>query len=260
MVSGKREIMPSESGTKLIGFYSPSGGAGTTSVSISVARELSRYHDKKVLYLNLEEFSSSSFYMDDSSADRSISDFLYYVLEKKINGLCTYADGFTFQDLYGVEAFRHEGGLNELRQLSRDEIDGLFRALTGCRRYDFIILDLGHSINDAISASISYCSIVAVVFSDHVIQRHKCEIFTRYLMEKELAKEEKMIFIRNRAEFIREIEHRDETLTDCVKSEIPIEDDPNSFCFHNKSMTVSIDHIFGIGVKKIADEIVGANF
>ena len=80
--------MQNQSPTELIAFYSPVKRCGTTTLALAMGQALSR--DKKVLYLNLEEYSGFHQLLGENYM-MNLSDLLFYIGQKKTNFPCKLA-------------------------------------------------------------------------------------------------------------------------------------------------------------------------
>ena len=79
-LTGKKSLLKKSTGPELIGVYSISGGTGKTVVALSTSRELARYHDKKVLYLSLEDLPATELLINNHVQNRNMGDYLYFLL------------------------------------------------------------------------------------------------------------------------------------------------------------------------------------
>ena len=82
-LTGKKIVNPYLS-TALIGVLGVSGGAGTSTIAIGLARELSRFHDKKILFLTFEDFPVTELFVKFGFGCRRIGDYLYFFLKRML--------------------------------------------------------------------------------------------------------------------------------------------------------------------------------
>lgn len=254
LITGKSEVYTTNPETRLVGFYSGSGGAGTTVVSIGTARELSRYQGKKVLYLNYEEISSTLFYLSNGTEIRSISDYLYYLFQKKNGNICSFLDSFTYRDPFGVSTFYPNEGRNELKQLTPDELSYFINTLIESRKYDYIILDFSCDLNEETKHLLHYCSKIVFITTEREIHRYKEKLLLDYFSQ--IFNPEKLITAMNQSLFLTEYKENKSNSANQTKSVIRIEKDDNSFCYNNEKIEISINQIFGLGIKTLTNEIL----
>jgi len=256
LITGRKEILKSTIKTSLIGFYSASGNAGKTVISIGTARELSRYHDKRVLYINFDEIPTTTLYMKGGSEKKNIGDYLYYLFEKENGSICSYLDSFTYADEYGVNTFYPSGGRNDLKQLTREEIIHFLMTISD-NHYDFILLDLPDELSDITICLLELCRKVVVISEDTDISRYRkkiaLECFNRLIP---VQMEGKTLDVINRSTLYSDNDECGTTSFSHGKGSIRIEKDNDSFCSRENTVEISINHIFGLGIKKIAEEIV----
>ncbi|MGI6748586.1 MAG: AAA family ATPase [Anaerovoracaceae bacterium] len=256
-ITGKKYYTRNHVAPNIIGFFSASGGVGKTSIAIATARELSRFHDKKVLYLSFEDISATELYFRTNLVSRNISDYLYFLLEKQENNLSGRLESFVSNDSYGVETFSPSGSINDLRYLNNEELIIFLESIYESNRYDFIIVDLNCDLTECTQLLLEQCKKIVLIQSDRPVSSYKNEKLITSMESLGIIKSaEILIFVINmRTGIDSEIDNYEDGNTKKHR-QIYIEDDKASFCLINSSMEISIDHSFGIGVKRIADEIL----
>lgn len=153
-LSGHSTLKLKNGDMRIIGFASFSGGAGCTTIAMAAGRELCRFRNRKVLYLSMEDVESTEEYLQDTNGAKTIGEYLYRLLGKRA-GLpgrskeIPFPDGFLIKDMFGLEGFRPSGARNPLRELSEDEMDMFLGAMTGCGRFDTILIDFGSCLTEA---------------------------------------------------------------------------------------------------------------
>lgn len=258
-VTGRRSLLKKSTAPVMIGFYGVCGGTGRTSVAFGTSRELSRYHDKKVLYLSFEEIPSIGMFMQSNLERRKIGDYLYYLLEKQDESLCGHPEGFTVSDEFGVEVFYPSKGRNDLNELTQEELILFFKVISDSCRYDYIILDLNSDLAEKTLYLMSLCSKIIMIQSDDPVSAFRTQKFISYMDQLTDSKwKDRAILAVNKANSLESVmEEGDVSYSDGLKR-IHIEKDDNSFRFTANHLDIDISHVFGIGVKKIADEITSS--
>lgn len=258
IMTGKKKIINTKINENWIGFFSASGGAGKTAISIGVAQELARYHDKKVLYLSLEELDSAGYYLKGSNTNRNIGDFLYYLFNKDHENLCTFLESFIFKNEYGVEAFSPSKGRNDLCQLTREELTYFFKVIGDCNRYEYIILDLPSNLSDETLELLGSCTKVVFIEKDEFISKEKSNDFFHFLSATN-SSNLKIEFIRVRNLVDLELEMNKDAAMEKKESEnnmLSIETDYDSFPMRDNIKEISMENIFGLGIKEVVVQLL----
>ncbi|QOX62925.1 hypothetical protein FRZ06_06010 [Anoxybacterium hadale] len=237
--------------TSLIGVLGVSGGVGSSSIAIGLARELSRYHDKKILYLSFEELPATEMYVTFGCGCRKISDFLYYLFEKQDDEICSHLEGFTTKDDFGVGFFCPSRGRNDLRSLTKDDLAYLIKYLTDSCSYDYILIDFNHDISPETWELLTYCTRLILVHKDDPVSFQKQRKLEDYFRKGSAPiSEDAMIHVRN----FNDGGHPSN------ENVIVIDTDENSFCHQGEQLGIDISQTFGIGIKHIAEIVLLAEF
>ena len=160
-LTGRGAFFMHKEGVRLIGFASCSGGAGCTTVAMSVGQELCRFHGSRVLYLTLEDVESTGDFINTAPGKKNAGEFLYRLLgsvsERAVNSSNTipFLDGYLLKNPFGVEAFAPARGKNPLRELSPGDMQKFIATLIDCGRFDVILLDLSTCLTDASIAAMA---------------------------------------------------------------------------------------------------------
>lgn len=263
ILTGKKKMIKTPINSKLLGFYSICGGSGKTAVCISVAHELAKYYDKKVLYLSLEEIEATTYYLDtDEGQKRNISDFLYYLFNNKNQNICTFIENFTFSTQYGVEAFYPSKGINELTTLTNDELFYFIDFLGNCKRYDYILMDLSNTLNTQTLELIdSSCKTLIIEKEDFVSVEKNKKLMNYFNHTKNEKFNDCLMQVRNMVGVSnenREIVHNkggaeEEQITSNL---LQIQFDRNSFLQKESRMEILMDNEFGMGIKEVVSRIL----
>ncbi len=260
-ITGKKSLMRKAFAPNLICFYSVSGGSGKTVIALGTSRELSRYHDKKVLYLSFEEIPATELYTKNNIENRNIGDYLYFLLEKNNVNLCSHPEGFTSHDEFGVESFYPTKGRNDLNYLTLEELIYFLKLISDSCRYDYITMDLRSDLSEETLFLLNQCCKIILVQNDDPVSKFKNRKFLAYLRERSSFKyKDRVILAVNKAySHESEMENNEDFNLHNLKC-ISIEKDENSFRYAMNHFDIDINHAFGIGIKKIADEILSVEF
>lgn len=122
----------------IILFDSISGGTGASSMAAACALHFAAIH-KRVLYLNLERFGSSSvFFAAEGQFD--ISDVIYAVKSRKAN-LALKLESCVRKDSRGVFYYAESKIALDMIELNSDDIVHLISEIKMSGLYDYIIID-----------------------------------------------------------------------------------------------------------------------
>lgn len=186
-VSGQRStrlLIPTGK-TKIIGFFSPAGGQGITTMSMALGKKLAK--KENVLYMGFEAFSSfrsSEAYEGQETAnevadgEEGLSELIYYIKEGKYNiSLKIKSMIHKYQNLDCLYPVRH---YRDLCDLNKEDVKRMIDEILAMSGYDWIILDLGF-IGDASLWLMEYCKVLFVPEASGMIGLAKEEAFYRLL-------------------------------------------------------------------------------
>lgn len=146
-LTGRKAVPVRNSNAKIIVFGAAEGGCGCTTAAIAFARELHRFHGKKVIYISLEEMESTLEYMKTFTSGKSISEYLYYLFNSNDSRHFPFLESFLVMDDYGVEAFIPSPGRNVLKTLTPEEIQYFISAVLDTGNYDAVIIDASDNMD-----------------------------------------------------------------------------------------------------------------
>lgn len=158
-LTGRQAVNLRRQDVRLFAFSSCVGGAGCTTLAMSVAQELCRFQGKHVLYLSFEEMDSVGEYMGNDGGLQGVSVYLYELFNKIYTGRNNpgwpagnsaeppsgnpFLDRYMIRDDFGMEAFAPSAGRNPLRELNVGELNRFIASLIDSGRFDVIIMDIG---------------------------------------------------------------------------------------------------------------------
>lgn len=152
-------IPDSNKKAKVIAVYSPIGGIGKTSVAVGTSMK-SAEHGKPVFYLNLENIQSTPNFFD-CQGNKSLSNILYYIRDKKKNIILKIEGIRCVDSKYNVHYFTPPDTSIDLDETTVEDIKYLIDTLRLSNDYDKVIIDMSSIIDDK-NASI-------LKFSDEII-------------------------------------------------------------------------------------------
>ena len=238
----------------IISICSSSGGTGCTTVALGICQELTRFHGKRVLYINMEEFESTATYFSYSNQlTNNITKYVYSILNKK-DGLRSTPEGYMLKDEYGVFAFHPATGRNPLRELNGNEFTQFINHITKEKLFSDLILDCGNGLDDSI---VSAMRMSAKIF--HVTG--KCPDSNRrtnYLrtMANRLSVKDSTGVLEVINFYVEPDMEDGEPLTEIKNEELRIETDASSFDVMDGHRIICLDKMFGQGIRDIVQHIV----
>lgn len=167
-LTGRSAFFVRKNDVRFFAFASPAGGVGTSTLSVAVGQELSRFHGKKVMYLTMEDVESTSRFFEPVPGAKPVGEFLYRLLAKPEaqSDKMPFLDSYLVRDVFGMEAFAPTCGKNPLRELSADDIQKFLATLLDCGRYDIIVADLSSCLTDAAIAAMTLAERICLVSNE----------------------------------------------------------------------------------------------
>jgi cellulose biosynthesis protein BcsQ len=157
--------------SQIISVYSAVGGTGKTTVAANLAKLLA-FLDNKVFYLNLEMLPSVSMFPARENK-QNFAQFLYYV-QVQADHLYSKLESLKYYDsITKVHCFEPLTNLDDLEEMSGDAIETLLQTLTLHGDYDFIIIDLDHSLHERIIRALSLSQQIIWLVLDDLNNIHK---------------------------------------------------------------------------------------
>lgn len=231
VITGRKAAPIRNVNAKVVLFCSPAGGSGCTSAAIAFAREMRRFHDKKVMYLSLEEVESTFAYMDKLSDGKNAGEYLYHLFNDRENNKFPFLECYIASDPYGVEAFIPSPGRNVMKSLSPEEMTYFAGAVLDTGGYDFLVIDAGSSLEKNVLTCYEMANSICMVQKEEV-PSHKTERFMEYIT---FAKGEKV------AEKI-------------ITSVLPR--DPQSFSQQNGIYHIAAESVYGFAIKELSGSLM----
>lgn len=236
--------------SQLICVFSQKGGMGKTAVSLGLAQEFAQFREKKVLYLNYEEWNTTTDYFpfQDVPFMNNLDYYLYCLQRKKPY----HAEAFLSQFLKDLYSFHPSGGRNQLRLLNSEELNQFLSKTMETLPMDYIFVDCPNSLDEAMLWMLKNADGLVYITetdmqNDMDIRENRGEKIISYIEEKtNRVIGEKLIRVLNQYK-MDEVDDFDEHIT------IPW--DPGSFSAEDGKCKIRSDLSFGMGIGKLADAI-----
>jgi MinD-like ATPase involved in chromosome partitioning or flagellar assembly len=251
----KTEMLSDETEhSNIIGVCSSSGGSGCTSVALGICQELTRFYGKKTLYISMEEFESTGIHFPNSGdKTNNITRFIYGMIHKD-NSRSRTPLGYMIHDDYGVYAFHPASGRNPLRELNESEFIQFINRITAEKFFTDLIIDCGNGLDNSIVSALQLSSrIFHVTGKIPSIQRKENYLRTleNRLGTKAMTDITKVINFYGSDE-VDEME----SMVEAKSTELTIEEDFSSFEDLNGHKIISLDKMFGQGIRDLVQHVI----
>ena len=145
---------------KVVNFIAVSGGVGCSVAAVAFAVKCAKL-GKKVIYLNLDCFSSADLYFKGEGSG-NFGNMIYYLKSKKVN-LALKHDGIVRRDESGVEFYGATNLALDMKELSLDELREFIAQLKTWGEYDYIVLDGLFELNRNYISFLNTCNMIVFV-------------------------------------------------------------------------------------------------
>ena len=247
-VTGKSRTFLSDHKTRIIGVTSSAGGVGTSSIAIAVGRELTSLDKRDTLYLSFERTESTPVYIPVDEGRASISEYLYYLFATEKEASSSFIDGFLISDPYGLCAFRPSKAINELAELSREQQMQFMDSICTSGRFRYVVIDFCGQVSDGTWQLMLLCSKILLIDDGQPLSFLKNDKFISHIPLEVFEEIKDGIYpVTNKWM------PKDEEIMD--PNRFYLENDQESFQVTESNINIGLHRCFGLGVKKIADEL-----
>ena len=244
-ITGRKAVPVRNTGAKIVLFGAVEGGTGCTSAAMAFAREMSRFHGKKVMYISLEEIESTSEYVGNTASAKSISEYLYYLFNTDDDQHFPFLESFTVSDRFGVDAFVPSPGRNVLNSLNKEEMQYFVSAALDTGSYDIMVIDASNNIGKAAVTCYEMANNICMVTRNSGTE-YKEDRFLEYFT---FLKGEKILDRMGRVMNFYDGQEHDIGLLRTV-AQLPY--DPEAFSVHDGIRVISPDGAYGEGIRHLA--------
>lgn len=163
---------------EVIGVYSPVGRSLKTSFALTYGQMLAK--DRKVLYLNMEEYAGFEKIMEEEyQAD--LTDLLYFA--RLGNGNLVYRLGSLVHHLGNLDYIPPAFCPEDLRSIQPPEWEQLVKDLAEYSAYDVIVLDIGPAVNGILNI-LKLCTRVFMPIREDCMSVAKLEQYEKTLRQQ----------------------------------------------------------------------------
>ena len=133
--------------TKVLTFYSPIGGIGTSTLAISTAY-LAAKKRKKILYINLENIQSTEIFINDSINPKyNLSDLIFSIKNRSNSFLQVFNSSIKKCQHIDLYYFGVVDSLLDIEELTSDNIKDLIENIQKIKLFNFIVVDLPSTLH-----------------------------------------------------------------------------------------------------------------
>ncbi len=163
--------------TRVVGVYSPIGGAGKTLISTGLSIQCAR-RGLKAFYLNLESASSLHACFDKREG-HTLSKVLFSLKCHGTESEKTVKGAQEVSDIYGIHYYTPPESPLELDELSINGYGALVHSLKFTGLYDTVVIDMESSLNKRNLAILQKCDVIIMPVTRSAIAAEKLRILFR---------------------------------------------------------------------------------
>lgn len=172
-ISGDIGTAPGRGNVRMVAFYSPIGGAGKTTLALTTAAKLSM-RGYRTFYINFEDIASEDCYLTQN-ADRGVSEVVAALgsdinFSMKIQSLLQAKQ----ENFYYMN---HFDSPNDVYEIKENEIEELLDHLGKTGLFDFIVIDMGTSMNEKALRIFELVQKIIVIEKSDAISARKMQCF-----------------------------------------------------------------------------------
>lgn len=237
--------------SKIICVLSGAGGVGCSVIAIALGKELAMNFAAKVLYISFESIASTKLYFYDLGGRGTINEYIYHCFKEEKSELAPLNDGFLIDDLKGLSAFRPGDVENQLLNLSGEELGRFLDRLAFNSDFDYIILDMAGDMPSLSVKLLDSCHGILLVDDGKPLSLYKNEIWMQKWSPDDgnHKVQEKILTVTNKWESSMDVDTWENFF---------LEYDPSSFEWEGDLLNISISTKFGVGIRRLADELANA--
>lgn len=178
--------------TKTICVYSPVGGAGKTTVALSLASLIAN-RGFRVLYLNFESISSYGAYLKQDGG-KNMGEVIAG-MEKKIN-ISLKIKSIVKADSRGIMYFEEFSSVYDMEEITDEDLEMLVNAVSGSDICDYIIMDMDSAYDKKARRAIQISTANVIVSPNNGFGLRKLDkFFAQYRHDSDLFS--KMFIVNN---------------------------------------------------------------
>lgn len=201
-------VQTNDSDCKVISFYSPSGGSGTTLLTLAQAAKLAK--NKKVLYLSLEDISSTEYVFGQTEA-KGLSE-IFSKLDISTLDLLKLRDEKT--GIYYYPSFRN---LKDLTVIEKSDIETFIELIRNSGLFDVVVVDMSNNLSELNSSLFELCDQLYVVVNDQSISWYKFDLMMKQSIFYRTVNEKGTLIINKGREMSNKQEVQGIKVSNCIE-------------------------------------------
>lgn len=159
---------------QIIGVFSPVSRIYKTSLAISIGQLLAK--ERKVLYINMEEYSGFSQILNESDQG-TLSDLLYLIEQEKDITLILHN---LVQNIGRLDYIPTVLTPIDISDVKQETWSRLIEEITNTTEYEVLILDMGNSVN-GIFKLLKMCSVILTPYREDFFSNAKMQSYEKVL-------------------------------------------------------------------------------
>ncbi len=227
--------------TRLITFYSPCGGAGTSTLAAGVSAKCVQ-NGWNAFYLNFERFPTTTAFFDAYGSGENLSNILFFLKENNKNLTLKIEGSRSIDSSTGVHYFLPPENVFDLDELTSGEIMRLIGQFRAMESYDVIIADIGAQLNEVCISLLECSDLVFCVLPYDTTSKIKLATLQKAF---EILSKRKGLNFMDKVELI---------LNKCLSFGHP---DVENLNFNGKNASIRIPYMKGLDASYGIEHIIG---
>ena len=165
--------------TKVVAVYSPVGGAGKTSVSLSASLQCA-LSGRRVLYVNLEDINSTAL-LFEKDGTKSFSKILYYLKEQSSNLSLKIEGSRCIDPRFNLHYFSPPQSCADMYELKPADVTNLLQSLRNIGQYDVVFVDMDTRVDGKNMAALTASDEIFLIVTQEILPLAKAKSFINEL-------------------------------------------------------------------------------
>ncbi|MBB6716654.1 AAA family ATPase [Clostridium gasigenes] len=166
--------------SEVITFYSPIGGAGTTTLAIATALKFAQ-NGNHVLYLNFEKIQSNGIFMPQNYSKYNFSDLIMSIKEGDNEFNEILLEGTIKYDEFNLYYFNPIDSVLDVEDVSLEDIKDLVNNIVNSNKFNYIIIDLPSVLDSKYYYMFDRSADTIVIMGQDTISTYKIDTMLKQL-------------------------------------------------------------------------------
>lgn len=237
------------------------GGAGKTSISLTMARMFQQKRNKRTLVVSTSLLCDIQKYFSLIPNDRkkTLNEYIYHLFAGDRPELSI--ESYLLKDKLGVSAFYISGGVSELASLTTEEMEIFIDSLCRSEIFDVVIFDLDNSNNEITGLIAERSDLMIILALPERGEEHAAREWRSNILKNSSADPEIMKFVinmdgrvKNELSFFDEIGSMQEEMMDERIPRLPY--DPQSFYYSEGAKQISMTGAFAASIDALLKDVI----